>query len=319
MDPSFQSKIDVQDFWDVFKVTQSIDDKPELSEEDAKLLNQAYLMTKSVPRRSNRSKWKDEANYSPNLMCGQAENDGKLLSGDIIFSKVLNKVLALKVIADTPLLDMDGLVEVEVLDGTCTLESIKIHDLVTERGLIFVVPSLLYHIEDGLVIFKDTVSLSVEDVINSIQTASLYTDEELADLPSSKKSADKGKKKKKREWIYDEPHFEIEQNNSAKNPYLFSSLELEEIPGKDQRLLQWVKVVYDGNIFLGKIQNIHEKQCLVRCLDRPFGVDEGKCQDMEPENDAVWHDNVYITDVEPVMIQETGKRGRWRYLYGKEI
>ena len=98
----------------------------------------------------------------------------------------------------------------------------------------------------------------------------------------------------------------------------------DELPIEERALLMWVKVIYSGKIYLGKIQNMHENQCLVRCLDKPFGVMEGEFQDLEPEDSAVWYHTVYRSDVQPVLIQEqsqdgkTKRRGRFRYIYGKE-
>ena len=55
--------------------------------EDLDVLRQAYLLTKSVPRRSNRSKWKEESGFAPNLLTeGVILNDNTFLSGDILFT-----------------------------------------------------------------------------------------------------------------------------------------------------------------------------------------------------------------------------------------
>ena len=93
---------------------------------------------------------------------------------------------------------------------------------------------------------------------------------------------------------------------------------LKELSVENRVPLKWVKVVYEGEIFLGKIQNVHPTgKCLVKCLDRPFGVDEGKFQDLE--SDEVWFDVVYVTDVEPAfLVDETkGKTHRQKsgYIY----
>ena len=40
----------------------------ENSEADDKLLHQACLISKAVPRRTNRTKWKEESGFAPNML-----------------------------------------------------------------------------------------------------------------------------------------------------------------------------------------------------------------------------------------------------------
>ena len=40
----------------------------EISGNDEHLLRKAYLLAKSVPRQSNRSKWREQSGYKPNML-----------------------------------------------------------------------------------------------------------------------------------------------------------------------------------------------------------------------------------------------------------
>ena len=55
------------------------------SEMDEKLLRQAFPITKSVPRKSNRSRWKESPGYSSNMLEDRDGDSGKLLIGDLVF------------------------------------------------------------------------------------------------------------------------------------------------------------------------------------------------------------------------------------------
>ena len=55
---------------------------------------------------------------------------------------------------------------------------------------------------------------------------------------------------------------------------------------------------------------MHDVQ--VRCLEKPFGVEVGAPQDMEVESSCAWFQEVYTSNIEPVMIKDCRK---WRYIY----
>ena len=59
----------------------------------------------------------------------------------------------------------------------------------------------------------------------------------------------------------------------------------------------WVKVIYEGEWFLGKVLGKVEGKVQVRCLDKPFGIKEP--QTFEREADAILYEMVYKADVEP--------------------
>ena len=101
--------------------------------------------------------------------------------------------------------------------------------------------------------------------------------------------------------------------------------DLVEVPFDKRALLSWVKVIYEGEVFLGKIIKVSsDYKCEVRCLEKPFGTFVGEMQDLEPEKVCAWYEHVYQTDVSPVMVQESSedgkiiKRGKYRYVYGRK-
>ena len=97
----------------------------------------------------------------------------------------------------------------------------------------------------------------------------------------------------------------MKQGNSLLNG------ELNELSEEEVKINDWVKVIYEGEIFLGKVQKIVKGQFEVRCLNLPFGI--RKYQDLEKETDAVFYKKVYSNDNCIPKLQKCG-RG-WRYLY----
>ena len=76
----------------------------------------------------------------------------------------------------------------------------------------------------------------------------------------------------------------------------------------------WVKVVYEEEIFLGKIETILPNEIdkfRVRCLSLPFGIRE--YQDFEPEYKTVCYPKVYSNDNNVPKLEKIGRK--WQYLY----
>ena len=73
---------------------------------------------------------------------------------------------------------------------------------------------------------------------------------------------------------------------------------LIEIPYDSVSISQWVKVLYEGQVFLGKVFNKQNNTALVCCFSKPFGITEP--QDFEQENDVVYCNHVYHTKVTPL-------------------
>ena len=73
-----------------------------IREEDQLILHKAYLLTKSVPRQSNRTKWREGAGFNPNLHLDQhARGGNQLQSGDIVFARGLEDELLFLVVKKT--------------------------------------------------------------------------------------------------------------------------------------------------------------------------------------------------------------------------
>ena len=66
-----------------------------------------------------------------------------------------------------------------------------------------------------------------------------------------------------------------------------------------------------GKRFLGRFC-VENGEVQVRCLEKPLRVEVGAPQDMEVESSCAWFQEVYTSNVEPVMFKDCRK---WRYIY----
>ena len=74
----------------------------------------------------------------------------------------------------------------------------------------------------------------------------------------------------------------------------------------------WVKVVYEGEKFLGKVTDVKNGYYAVRCLERPFCI--GQPQQFEKESQVIYYDEVYKTDVKPTLAMNNNRGWRkWTY------
>ena len=85
---------------------------------------------------------------------------------------------------------------------------------------------------------------------------------------------------------------------------------LIEIPYDSVSISQWVKVLYEGQVFLGKVFNKQNNTALVCCFSKPFGITEP--QDFEQENDVVYYNHVYHTRITPIL---SPYGCSWKYTY----
>ena len=191
----FKSRLYMKDFWEIF--VKDKEQKKEVNEttaqpteQEKKILRQAYLLTKSVPRRSNRSKWKEESGFQPNLLMDNLES-GKLLVSDLVFCKSVNEVLYLKIKQEIQLLDKEATVPVQILNSQSSLllEHVKVDSLLSDKGFIITITQT-YDIVEGTVTFNDVVAPLVADVIEMLEQEHCgYSDEDLAILPESSLAA----------------------------------------------------------------------------------------------------------------------------------
>ena len=79
----------------------------EMTENDNIILRQAFLLAKSVPRQSNRTKWRERSGFQPNLLQELPESVGSrcLSSGDMVFTRGLEKELLFLVVQSNAVLN----------------------------------------------------------------------------------------------------------------------------------------------------------------------------------------------------------------------
>ena len=87
---------------------------------------------------------------------------------------------------------------------------------------------------------------------------------------------------------------------------------LEELTINEWKLSLWVKVLYERETFIGKVINIQNNEALIRCLEKPFGIDTNYFHDMEKEDSCAFYKTIYKTNVTPLLLQDGWK---WRYKY----
>ena len=95
-----------------------------------------------------------------------------------------------------------------------------------------------------------------------------------------------------------------------------SNLTLVPVPYDEIANGAWVIVLYEGEKWLANVVNKKENKVFVRCLEKPFGVNQP--QDLEHENDSILVEEVYHSNTTPTLTQigPDGKKGRkwfWKY------
>ena len=187
LNSTFKTKLKMSEFWNIFCDQPSVEPSEftavEPTKEEKDLLQQAYLMSKSVPRRSNRSKWKSQSGFAPCLMEDRV-SDGKLLAGDLVLCKVVSEIVYLKIDSDTELLNKNTMLAVDDLGSNKGITHVKVDDLLIDKGFIFTVPHDLYKLQDGCILFEDVLAESVAEVLqNAMHEHCGYTEEELSVVP----------------------------------------------------------------------------------------------------------------------------------------
>lgn len=184
-------KLSAKQIMEIFKISsdpnENDQDEENHSEEDKALLQKAYLLTKSVPRQSNRCKWRESSGYQPNLLRETVNNLGQLICNDMVFSRDLGGNLVYLVIKKS--VKLNGKIKfVKVRSVKETKDtSVLISNLVLNGGRIATVPSALFEISDGEVLFNEEISDAIED-LNCIESP-LHNEEEWATLMDGPSSA----------------------------------------------------------------------------------------------------------------------------------
>ena len=127
-------------------------------------IKRVILLTKTVPRNSMRTRWRETGNYQPDLMT--KKDYSKLFKDDLVFVRnAENSLDFLKVVKDTNLTDHRRKVSV-IEPFTKKVMEIDLSKLVTKKGYIVSVPKKLYSIEKDQVIFNDVVDHVLEVIRN---------------------------------------------------------------------------------------------------------------------------------------------------------
>ena len=145
---------------------------------DERILKQAFLLSKSVPRRSNCAKYKEESGHAPTMYTN--EDDGKLLVRDIVLTRTesgdVRKHIEVK---ELMLGNVDDTVHVK--DKLCQLENVLVSSLLKDKGLIFIIPSTMYKLENKTIKINEIALQVFQDCVDSLIN-SIYTDEEISEL-----------------------------------------------------------------------------------------------------------------------------------------
>ena len=113
---------------------------------------------------------------------------------------------------------------------------------------------------------------------------------------------------------------EVEESSSSDEEDISSESDAEEnnehvahlklLPYSKVKEGDWVKVVYEGEVFLGKTMKKQAGEVLVRCLEKPFAV--GGPRNLKREDSSVFYELVCEANVIP----ELKQFGRaWQYTY----
>ena len=182
LDDDMQSVLTVKDIWNILlsgKSKSKCTSVP-VDPADEKILKHSFLLSKSVPRRSNRAKYKEESSYAPTMYIDD-EDEGKLVEGDLVFTRnESGEVKKLIVVEEMVLHNIDNTVLVK--DESSQQDYIPISNLLKERGLIFIIPSTMYKVIHNSIEMNEIASQMFQECLDGL-TASIYTDEEISVLP----------------------------------------------------------------------------------------------------------------------------------------
>ena len=183
LDKQFHYNMTMEDLWKALfsdRVKTSTEEVV-VSDEDKKILLDAFRLTKSVPRRSNRAKWKEQSGFAPNLLIPH-QDEHKVFTGDLVFCKDLSHSIRKLIVAKGKTLrnNNEKILVTDVENGS------KLHvltsSLVTDKGMLIVIPKTQYKIEGSSIVFSDLALDTWEMCSNAVDLSSNYTDEELAGL-----------------------------------------------------------------------------------------------------------------------------------------
>ena len=183
------SKISVDELWEILnatsrdtlkkKVTDDGDEDAKTDEIDSSLYK-AFLLTKSVPRKSNRAKWKEESGYAPNFL-NEADNEMDLLQGDMVFAPNLDGTIIKLIVAEKKrsLKDPTAMVLVKNIEDEQTFH-VLISSLILHKGCVAILPSNMFLIEPNNIDFSP---VAEQMLLELNEVRSIYSDRDMALLP----------------------------------------------------------------------------------------------------------------------------------------
>ena len=83
----------------------------------------------------------------------------------------------------------------------------------------------------------------------------------------------------------------INESDKSRNDEELTNSTLSRLIYTDTSVGDWVKVLYEGEVFIGKILQKTAGETMVQCLEKPFGIKK-EPQNLEREQDAVFYENV---------------------------
>ena len=344
----------VEDLREIFSFNEKLNDaedreepENEISEEDKAIMNKAYLLSKNVPRQTNRAKHREKSGHAPNMLLDHV-GPGKILKGDLLCTATIeDEILYLIAKGDVLLDNLDVQIPVTKV-GDNSVFMVNYDKLLTEMGQIICIPPQLYETVEDKVIFKSNV-IPMDHVLYKKGRS----DEEWAVLMDSEpvevREEEKGKKRKadvtedervvklrkgeesERNFV-DEGSCSSKSNTDNDDTMAYSSCHFNVNPGdeslttlqytphsiEDLTFDKWVivRLEHDSNweYYIGQIINIFEDAAQVRCLEHAYGI--GDPQDFEKER--FWKrypiKDIFVAPVIP----KAALNGRaWKWKYGE--
>ena len=135
-----------------------------LTEDDEIVLKKVYLLSKSVPRQTNRAKWREKSGYKPNMLT-DSSSPGLLEKNDLVFCLSKNDELVYLIVQKEFLLDdINSKVPVYKV-GSSSEKQIRCSKLLGDKGQIFTVPSSLYTLDDEGSVTLDDVAFKHLEIL----------------------------------------------------------------------------------------------------------------------------------------------------------
>ena len=159
--------LSVEDLKEIFgfceKQNTEDDENNDITEEDAAVIQKAFLLSKSVPRQTNRAKHREKSGYEPNMLldhCGP----GKILKNDLVCTQTIaDEIMYLIVQKDVLLDNQDVQIPVTKI-GDSSVFNVTYDKLLTDMAQIICIPPQLYETIDHEVVLNSTV-MPMNDIL----------------------------------------------------------------------------------------------------------------------------------------------------------